>query len=198
MYPGKLQIQYDTFLSNENVIAIWHKLDRYDEDGSIIYKNKVHSKKYNINIYLEDILSFGSLGGASSLMYKKLFYPSTKISYDFDLAIEILLNGKGLLITDSLGAYRVNSKNSLSISSISDKLNYGRVSQLNSYIEFSKKNNINYFYVGVYSMYSTFIILLKNEKMNFKLFYFFIHLFSFKILTKLPSLIYKRIKILKS
>jgi hypothetical protein len=126
-------------------------------------------------------------------MYKKTLYPSTNISYDFDLAIEILKGGKGLLITECFGAYRVSSQNSLSTSAISNKVNYTRINQLKSYLDFSDKNNIDYFYAGVFSLYSILIISLKGEKINFKLFYLLKHMLSFKIFTKLPLMLYKRL-----
>jgi glycosyltransferase involved in cell wall biosynthesis len=196
LLPNKLQKQYNEFQKNENLVAIWHMLERYTEEGKKISESnkRIDVEKY-FNIELRDILSFGSIGGASSIMYQRKFHPGKLTKYDFDLVLELLKNGNGLLMNDFLGAYRVSSQLSMTKSLIQNNLNHLRRHQLKSLVNFSKSNNISFFYIGIFSIYSILAMLKNKEKLSTGFLKNLIYLMSPLLVTELPKIILKRIRI---
>lgn len=111
MLPGKLQKQIDILNSNNDISAVWHNMILFDDDDVILDSKYANVWKGIVNI--TDFLRVGFISAHSSIMYRK----SCRIKYEFshpvpDYAIflELLSNGNGYVIEESLGKYRHNLK----------------------------------------------------------------------------------------
>ena len=113
-YPGKLQRQSDLLDQRKNLAMVWHIMKIFNDDGKTV--GQTHRYLGDIvdtqNITLRDVLRFGSLGAASSVMYRRSFesYLSEirEDTLDFYFAARILEHGDGARIDDVLGGYRFN------------------------------------------------------------------------------------------
>ena len=113
-YPGKLQRQVDYLDSNDRVTLVWHGMEFFNDAG----KNggQVHRHIHDIintkNILKNDILRFGPLGAASSVMYRRAFEDYLcdiqTDTLDFYFAARLLEHGPGARIDEILGGYRLN------------------------------------------------------------------------------------------
>ena len=113
-YPGKLQRQADLLDQRKNLAMVWHIMKIFDDDIKSV--GQTHLFLADIvdtqNVTLRDVLRFGSLGAASSIMYRRAV-----VSYlseicgdtlDFYFTARILEHGDGARINDVLGGYRLN------------------------------------------------------------------------------------------
>ena len=113
-YPGKLQNQVNLLDLRQDIALVWHSMDIFSDDGSKLSQTHVHLNEVvdTQNILLQDILRFGTLGAASSAMYRRsLASHLSEIhcdTLDFYFAARILEQGKGARIDAVLGGYRFN------------------------------------------------------------------------------------------
>ena len=113
-YSGKLQIQYEYLTEKNTHSLVWHRVEIFDDEGNT---NCLLHKRLNeivdINeITFENLAKFGSLGAASSLMYRRSaakFLTSIEGEVlDYYIAICLLKNGNAARLDNILGGYRVN------------------------------------------------------------------------------------------
>ncbi|MEG0937457.1 MAG: glycosyltransferase [Comamonas sp.] len=113
-YPGKLQVQYDFLSKNKNYVLVWHRVDIFDDWGNV--NSSLHHRLGEVinvdEITLKDLAKFGSLGAASSLMYRKSAADFLKKIHgealDYFIAISLLNSGIAARLDDILGGYRIN------------------------------------------------------------------------------------------
>lgn len=115
-YPGKLQRQADLLDQRKNLALTWHIMKIFDDDNKSVGQTHLFLSEIvdTQNVTLRDVLRFGSLGAASSVMYRRSF-----VSYladirgdalDFYFTARILEHGNGARINDVLGGYRLNPR----------------------------------------------------------------------------------------
>lgn len=113
-FPGKLQRQVDLLDQRKDLALVWHIMKIFSDDGNSVGQTHLHLNDIvdTQNITLRDILRFGSLGAASSVMYRRSFesYLSDihEDTLDFYFTARILEHGDGARINDILGGYRLN------------------------------------------------------------------------------------------
>lgn len=119
MLPGKLQTQVDFLDSNPDFAVVWHRVSWLYPDGRVRYPAK-RSEKLSGTYELSDLLCFGSVAVHSSKMYRSELVALTKSKivhkYDYEIDLLQLEHGKGFVLEDVLGSYRV-SEGSLSSNS---------------------------------------------------------------------------------
>lgn len=113
-YPGKLQRQADYLDTRPDLVLVWHVVNVFDDAGASA--GQMHRCLAEIvdpaQITLGDVLRFGSLGAASSVMYRHsvenhLAEISTD-TLDFYFAARLLEYGNGARLDELLGGYRCN------------------------------------------------------------------------------------------
>lgn len=113
-YPGKLQRQAELLDQREGLALVWHIMNIFNDSGKIAAQTHPHLSDVvdTKNITLRDILRFGPLGAASSVMYRRSLadYLSEirNDTLDFYFAARIMERGGAERINDILGGYRVN------------------------------------------------------------------------------------------
>lgn len=114
VFPGKLQLQAEILDQKPELSLVWHMMQIFDDHGHTLSISHPHLDEVvdTKNISLRDALLFGTLGAASSIMYRRPFSSHlTEVSgdaLDFYFAAKILEKGPGLRINKLLGGYRVN------------------------------------------------------------------------------------------
>lgn len=117
-YPGKLQLQSDFLDENNTFALVWHRVEMLDDAGavsSVLHEHLNEVVDVN-NITRNDLLRFGSLGAASSLMYRRSageFFRDIKGEVlDYYVAAMIMKHGNAARLESILGGYRydVNKK----------------------------------------------------------------------------------------
>ncbi len=111
MYPGKIAKQVAEFDRDPLLCVCWHRMERFDKSGVRIKYYWADALEYpKGEVTLERALRFGSPGAHSALMYKRSCWPSDLPDGDImDLIISwrILESGRGLIIREVLGGYRI-------------------------------------------------------------------------------------------
>lgn len=111
---GKLQEQVNILRSRSDVGLVWHMMKIFDDYGHTTgYTHKNMSNVLDTqNIILQDLMRYGSLGAASSVMYRRelaSYLDSVQgDKLDFYFAARILEKSKGYRIDQVLGGYRLN------------------------------------------------------------------------------------------
>lgn len=167
-YKEKLRIQYDFLEANHSYIAAWHQVDVINEDDSV---RKAAKKKSNeiISIYIQDMLSFGSWGANSSLMYRYNGIPFKTEKYtmfDFEFYLILLNDGKMALLPNILGGYRIGAFGSLTSSLIKNRVNHLRESQLKVWMEYVSGKREYKKFVGLFSLLTIIKSMLKRERIS--------------------------------
>ncbi|HEJ1051808.1 TPA: glycosyltransferase [Morganella morganii] len=111
MLPGKIQKQVDILNTNNDISAVWHNMILFNDDGVILDRKYADIWKGIVN--LTDFLRVGFIGAHSSIMYRKSCRRKYDFSYpvpDYAIFLELLSNGNGYVIEESLGKYRHNVK----------------------------------------------------------------------------------------
>lgn len=113
-YPGKLQRQANLLDLRKDLTLVWHIMNIFRDDGELITQTHLHLGDVvdTQSIRLRDILRFGSLGAASSVMYRRssenYLRDIHEDTLDFYFAARILECGNGARIDEVLGGYRCN------------------------------------------------------------------------------------------
>lgn len=114
VYPGKLQRQADLLDQRSDICLVWHIMKIFDDNGHI--SSETHPYLDDVvdtqNITLRDALRFGSLGAASSVMYRRMsagyLLETNGNKLDYYFSTKILESGNGVRINLALGGYRFN------------------------------------------------------------------------------------------
>lgn len=111
--PGKLQAQYDFLTKNESYSVCWHRVNIFTDDGRFAAGTEQdYSMLRNGEVTLSQALRIGSVAAHSSCMYRKSARITTNPDFptlDAYYTWEFLLSGKGKVIDQILGEYRLAS-----------------------------------------------------------------------------------------
>jgi glycosyltransferase involved in cell wall biosynthesis len=110
--PGKLQIQADMLDKNNQLNIIWHRMELFNDEGIRKSHPCADAPYINRTIFRDDLFLYGPFGSHSSTMYRRenlVVQKSKDDIIDWQLSIEIIRNGGGIMLKDILGCYRVHS-----------------------------------------------------------------------------------------
>jgi len=189
LLPGKLQRQERFLDQNENFTVVWHRLCvenmRTNEisttlDLAEIYKDGVVS--------LDKLLRYGAAGAHSSMMYRRAARRTKTPKFDvLDLfySLELLESGKGMLLKDVLGTFRV----------LDDSINNEKRTKVRALCA----HHISYFYkrhpdfrkdVFMFSFTNFLVDLLRRRRSSFE--FLKLALSSFELISPYEFFVYVR------
>ena len=109
--PGKLQAQANVLDANPGCTAVWHRMFTEDEAGTRYAPSRPPISLFSPGgvVTLSTILRAGSIGAASSIMYRRsaldLDFDDREI-LDYYVAVSLVAKGFGIFLDDRLGVYR--------------------------------------------------------------------------------------------
>jgi hypothetical protein len=166
--PNKLKIQLKLMIQTNTVVS-WHKTD-FITDDNLLYSGEA----LDYSIFKDGIVNInyafrlGSIGVHSSIMYKKMARKTKNPSFptlDIFYTWEYLYQGDGLVISEVLGIYRLNSSGSISSKNIESRLEI--VSQhLKYYLINHPERRKDIFIISITNL----LIELKNRRKSFLIF----------------------------
>lgn len=110
--PGKLQAQADYLDSHPDCSVVWHRMYVFDDGGTYCRPNAIDLSAFESGIVnLSDVLTFGSVGYHSSMMYRASARKTREVrgeTLDYFYTVEVLRSGHGKYLEDVLGKYRNN------------------------------------------------------------------------------------------
>jgi glycosyltransferase involved in cell wall biosynthesis len=115
--PGKLQAQADALDQDPDCMAVWHRVDYFDDRGGFCsgLTADLSSFKHG-RVNFNDALRLGFIGVYSSLMYRRSARspadPSRQL-LDLHLTWDLLSKGHARVLDQVLGRYRIASSGSL-------------------------------------------------------------------------------------
>lgn len=113
-FPGKLQRLSDYLDKRADLAVVWHAVVLFNDAGKTtgLLHRHIDDILDTSNITRPDLLRFGSLGAASSIMYRRssaLFLKSVEgAALDYYFATKLLEKGNAARLGDILGGYRYN------------------------------------------------------------------------------------------
>jgi glycosyltransferase involved in cell wall biosynthesis len=122
MLPGKLQKQADFLDTSPDFTVVWHRINLFDDDGGV-----ASGENYPLALFpdgvvtLEHCLRLGSVAAHSAMMYCRSARKTRETDFetlDLFYAWEFLASGKGKILKDVLGSYRVSAQTSVQTKSI--------------------------------------------------------------------------------
>jgi glycosyltransferase involved in cell wall biosynthesis len=124
MLPGKLQKQVEFLDASPDFAVVWHRVNLFDDNGGF-----VPGENYDLSFFpdgvvtLEHALRLGTVGAHSSVMYRRSARKTRQADFevlDLFYAWEFLSWGKGKILDDVLGSYRVSAQNSIQIKNLAN------------------------------------------------------------------------------
>ena len=117
LYPSKLETQHAFMARSPEYTASWHRVDYFDDFGNLFPGcDYDYSMFHDGEVSFEDALRFGPFATNSSIMSRRsargCYRPEFPVM-DIFYMWEFLSQGRGKLIDDVLGAYRVNAVNAI-------------------------------------------------------------------------------------
>jgi glycosyltransferase involved in cell wall biosynthesis len=161
MLKGKLQLQANFLEANSDFSVVWHKVNLFDDCGGFF-----PGEKYNYSFFpdgvvtLSHALRLGSVGAHSSCMYRRSARKTRKAdmpTIDLFFTWEYLLSGKGKILDQVLGAYRVSAQGSILQTLNMRKIN---ADHARHYLMLLPEQRRNIFIFGLMN----FLIDLKNRR----------------------------------
>lgn len=118
MMPGKLQKQADFLDQNPGYAVVWHRVCKLDDDGNRRFPRD-RPNDYNASFSLEDVLTLGTIATHSSKMYRRKYHTMyrarAKYKFDFEFDLLQLGHGKGYVLDNILGIYRIGANQATSV-----------------------------------------------------------------------------------
>lgn len=124
MLPRKLQKQVDFLDANPEFSVVWHKVNLFDDTGGF-----VPGETYDLSFFpngvvaLEHALRLGTVAAHSSMMYRRRARKTRHAEFevlDLFYTWEYLSSGKGKILDDVLGSYRVAAQGSTQAKSVAN------------------------------------------------------------------------------
>lgn len=113
MLPGKLQKQVDFLDGNPEFSVVWHKVDLFDDDGRFVSGRNCDLSVFKDGVVtLEHALRLGAVAMHSSIMYRRSTRRTRETNFetlDLFYTWEYLTSGRGKILDDVLGSYRVSA-----------------------------------------------------------------------------------------
>jgi glycosyltransferase involved in cell wall biosynthesis len=122
MLPGKLQKQVDFLDANPDFSVVWHRVNLFDDAGGF-----VSGENYDLSFFPDGVvtvghaLRIGSVAAHSSIMYRKCHRKTTHANFevlDMFYTWEYLSGGRGKILNEVLGSYRVAAQGSAQLKSL--------------------------------------------------------------------------------
>ena len=187
--PGKLQAQAEFLDKNPDYSVVWGRMNLFTDAGD--YKDGVDLPFDDIfpngDVVLEYAIRYGSPAAHSSIMYRKVARLTETciftIMMDYFYTLEYLSNGKGKILSNILGYYRVSSPGSISTTCNSIHQKYQSIYSKYYFSKLSKYRT-SFF---LYNM-TNFLINIKNFRFRQSLYFLnnSIRMFSLKGVIALP------------
>lgn len=119
--PGKLQAQADVLDRDPACMAVWHRVDFFDDGGGFCSGNSADVSSFRGgHVSFSDAIQLGFVGVYSSLMYRRSARSSVdadRLLLDLHWTWDVLSKGHGHFVDQVLGRYRVASSGSLTVAS---------------------------------------------------------------------------------
>lgn len=161
MRPGKLQKQADFLDQNSEFSVVWHPVDLFDDNGGFFSGTGYdYSFLPSGVVTLSHALRLGSVGAHSSCMYRREARKTREVDFpviDLFFTWEYLRCGKGKMLDEVLGAYRVAAQGSIMTSLNMRKLNAHHASYYLRLLPDQRKH------IFVFALIN-FLIDLKNRR----------------------------------
>ena len=111
LLPDKLQTQSDLLDAHPSLTICWHRMEMFNEKG-MRRPHPVENAPYMGRIFtVKELLLFGPFGPHSSMMYRRdrrVLRTSPEDIIDWQISVEIIGDGQGLMLRDVLGCYRLH------------------------------------------------------------------------------------------
>jgi glycosyltransferase involved in cell wall biosynthesis len=119
MLPGKLQKQVEFLDANPDFTVVWHRINLFDDNGGFVSGEEFDLSFFpNGTATLEHSLRIGNVGAHSAIMYRRRARKTRQVDFeiiDLFYTWEYLSSGKGKILDDVLGSYRVAAKGSMQL-----------------------------------------------------------------------------------
>jgi glycosyltransferase involved in cell wall biosynthesis len=122
MLPNKLRRQAEFLDANLDFALVWHRINLFDDEGGFVPGDTYDLSFFpNGVVTLEHALRLGTVAAHSSIMYRRSARRTRHTGFqtlDLFYTWEYLSSGKGKILDDVLGCYRVSAQNSVQIRSM--------------------------------------------------------------------------------
>jgi glycosyltransferase involved in cell wall biosynthesis len=119
--PGKLQAQADVLDRDAACVAVWHRVDFFDDRGGFCSGKTADFSSFELGrVTFADAIRLGFIGVHSSLMYRRTArsrIDTNRRILDVYVTWDLLSKGHGQILDEVLGRYRVSSSGSLTMAS---------------------------------------------------------------------------------
>lgn len=164
----KLAIQLSA-MSEKSVVVSWHKVNFFDDHGNICNGNKMdYSFLKNGLVTISEHFRLGSFGVHSSIMYKRSVRITQNPPFDaLDIFYtwEYLYQGSGIVISEVLGSYRMNSSTSISSHGVEERLQLV-AKHIEYYLNKDPKRKKDVFIMSIVNLLRE----LKSKRSSYKIF----------------------------
>lgn len=198
-FPGKLQAQANILDQNPTCMAVWHRVDFFDDHGNYYSGKTADLSPFKKNIVtFSDAIRLGYVSVHSSLMYRrsarnKEQEEKEKEILDLYRTWDVLSSGVGYILDDVLGGYRLNASGSITVNS-QIKVQHLALQHANYFLQKYPEEKPYFFLFSI----SRAIISTKNlSPLAMDYFKFALKTFSFRSLLKIANNLFdmKRIQV---
>lgn len=116
--PGKLQAQVDYLDAHPDCSVVWHRMELFNDEATLCKPNLPDVSMFEGGeVFLSDVLKFGSVAYHSSLMYRASARKTRQVkgdTLDYFYTVEFLMSGYGKYLEEILGRYRYNINTGIS------------------------------------------------------------------------------------
>ncbi len=170
--PGKIQKQVDILDADLRCNAVWHRVDYFDDNGRFCSGRTADFSVFECgNVFFEDAIRLGFVGVHSSLMYRRSAREVVSINsecLDLYFTWDLLSKGRGKVVDEILGRYRVAASGSISVSS-AKKIAKMTTEHAKIFLNKFPEQRDNYFIWGV----TNFLLQVKNLRSTAFLYFWF-------------------------
>jgi glycosyltransferase involved in cell wall biosynthesis len=147
MSSGKLKKQVDFLENNPNFTVCWHRAKIVDENSKVVSETKSLDLIYpNGIVEIGSLLRYGVSPIHSTIMYRRSARKTLRpdfVTLDLFYSLEYLMSGKGKILYDPLGCYRITAGTLGARTNITVRRLYAH--HLNYYLNISVDNKSDIF-----------------------------------------------------